>query len=139
MMNLKKAPIHAHHIGSHFTSALFPVSSVLLTMFAVTGDSSMESAAFYCLIFGLLAIPLTYISGAYDWKTRFSGRRTRLFDHKLVFGLIFLIISIGLVAVRMMWPMIMFEPGVAKWLYLFFLYAATGTAVYLGHLGSKFI
>lgn len=138
-MNLKKAPIHVHHIGSHFTSALFPVASVLLTLVVITGDSSMESAAFYCLIFGLLAIPVTYFSGAYDWKTRFSGRRTRIFDHKLAFGVIFLVISTTLVVVRMMWPMIMFEAGAAKWLYLGSLYAATGVAAYLGHLGSKFI
>lgn len=139
MMKLNKAPIHAHHIGSHFTSAMFPAASLLLTIFAITGDSSLESAAFYCQIFGLAAIPLTYVSGAYDWKTRFSGRRTRIFDHKLVFGIIFMVIATGLVIVRIAWPMIMFEPGTAKWVYLFFLYAATGTAVYLGHLGSKFI
>jgi hypothetical protein len=138
-MNLKKATVHAHHIGSHFTSALFPVSSFLLTLFVITGDSSRENAAFYCLIFGLLAMPLTYISGAYDWKTRFSGRRTRIFDHKLAFGVVFIVIAMGLVAVRIAWPLIMFEPGVAKWLYLVFLYTATATAVYLGYLGSKFI
>jgi uncharacterized membrane protein len=138
-MNLKKAPIHVHHMGSHFTSALFPVSSVLLTLFVITGNSNMESAAFYCMVFGLLAIPVTYVSGAYDWKTRFSGRRTRIFDHKLVFGVIFMTIAMGLLVVRIVWPAIMFEAGVAKWLYLFFLYAATGTAAYLGRLGSKFI
>jgi hypothetical protein len=138
-MNLKKAPIHVHHIGSHFTSALFPVSSVLLTMFVITGNPSMESAAFYCLLFGLLAIPATYVSGAYDWKTRFSGRRTRIFDHKLAFGVIFMTIAMGLLVARIVWPTIMFEAGAAKWLYLVFLYTATGTAVYLGHLGSKFL
>lgn len=91
------------------------------------------------MLFGLLAIPVTFVSGAYDWKTRFSGRRTRIFDHKLVFGVIFMTLAMGLLVVRVVWPAVMYDAGAGKWLYLFSLYSATAIAAYLGHLGSKFI
>ncbi|MBI5815193.1 MAG: hypothetical protein HZB29_06240 [Nitrospinae bacterium] len=138
-MNLKKAPIHIHHIGSHFTSAMFPVASLLLTIYVINGDRFYEVSAFHCVIAGLLAAPVTYFSGAYDWKTRFSGRRTRIFDHKLIFGVIFMALALGIVSIRIAWPEIMVEGGVFRWVYLCALYSATAVAAYLGHLGSKFI
>ncbi|MBI4665377.1 MAG: hypothetical protein HY751_03080 [Nitrospinae bacterium] len=115
------------------------MASVLLTAFVLTGDRSFETAAFYCVVFGLLGIPPTYLSGVYDWKTRFKGRRTRIFDHKIGFGLFFLTISLAMVVARLIWPEIMLEETAGKWVYLVSLYAATAAATYLGHLGSKFL
>lgn len=138
-MNLKKAPIHIHHIASHFTSALFPVSTALLTMFVITGEPSFEAASFYCIAFGLPAIPAAFFSGAYDWRTRFSARHTRIFNHKLFFGALFIVVGLGLIVARIMWPQIMFDGGAYKWIYFGALCSATGMAAYLGHLGSKFI
>ena len=138
-MNLKKTPIHIHHIGSHFTSAMFPAASVLLTIFIFTGERSLERASFYCLLFGAAAAPFVYASGAYDWRTRFQARRTRIFDHKLFFGVIFVILSLIIIVSRVLWPDLMTENGSYKWVYLAMVYTATAVAGYLGHLGSKFI
>lgn len=138
-MNIKKAPIHIHHIGSHFTSAMFPAASLLLTIYLFTGARSMESGAFYCMIFGALAAPFVYGSGAYDWRKRFQGRHTPIFDHKLAFGAIFVVLSLTLVAIRALWPEIAMGEGYHKYMYVAFVYVATAIAGYLGHLGSKFI
>ncbi len=138
-MNLKKLPIHLHHIGSHFTNGLFPVASVLLAMFFVTGDQEMESAAFYCVVFGTLGIPVTYLSGGYDWKTRFQGRRTRVFTHKLIFGVLFFILAAIAIGLRLSDPAaIASGEGIAV-AYAVTVWAAAGCAGYLGHLGSMFI
>lgn len=139
MLSLKKLIIHIHHIATHFTNALFPVSAVLITLFLITGNSSFETACYYSMIFGLMAIPVAYGSGVYDWKTRFQGRRTRIFDHKVVFGIIFFIIAFISVVWRSLDGGIMHMPGWGRFLYIILIYSLTLTATYLGHLGGKFI
>lgn len=138
-MNLNKLPVHLHHIGSHFTNGLFPVSAVLLAMFIVTGDTEMETAAFYSVIFGTLGIPVTYFSGAYDWRTRFKGRSTRIFRHKLFFGVLFFISAAVAIGLRISDPATVVSGQGIFWLYASAVWVATGCATYLGHLGSKFI
>ncbi|MBI4827506.1 MAG: hypothetical protein HY804_01630 [Nitrospinae bacterium] len=137
-MNLKKAPIHVHHITSHFTSAMFPAASLMLTMHALGASERFEAAAYYCIVFATFAAPMVYASGAYDWRTRFQARHTTIFDHKLVVGVALVLFSAGLVAIRTLWPeSVAAGNGFAA--YLLAVYLATAMAVYLGHLGSKFI
>jgi len=118
---------------------MFPAASVLLTLFFITGGARFELAAFYCIVFGTLAGPLTYGSGVFDWKTRFQGRRTRIFDHKIFFGVMFLTLSLVLIVARIVWPEAILASGTLKWIYISLVYAATGCSIYLGYLGGKFI
>lgn len=138
-MNIKKLPVHLHHIGSHFTNALVPVAALLLTVALTGGDPRFEFAAFACMVIGTLAVPVTYLSGAYDWRTRFQGRTTRIFTHKLIFGALFMTFCLAALAIRFTNPDLLETGGMAAAAYAGLVYAATGCAVYLGHLGSKFI
>ena len=137
-MKRKKVPVRLHHLGSPFTCAMFPAASALLTIFVFTEDRSYEYAAFYCLLFATIAAPVVYFSGVYDWNTRFLARHTTTFDHKLFFGALFVILSIGLISTRILFPDILLERGLSKWIYILAVYAATVVVTYLGHLGSKF-
>ncbi len=138
-MKLDKSLVHLHHISSHFTSAMYPAASILLTIFIVTGARRFEQAAFYCIVFGVLAGPFVYASGVIDWKNRFKARHTRIFDHKLVTGVILLLLSVVIITSRIVFPDIAIAGTTAGWGYLALVYAATAAAAYLGHLGSKFI
>lgn len=139
MLPLKKLIVHIHHIATHFTNALFPVASVFITLFLITDNPSFETACFYSMVFGLMAIPPTYTSGFYDWKTRFQGRRTFIFNHKIVFGILFFILACIMVIWRFSDAEIMYSPGLNKWLYVSLVYSLTGIAGWLGYLGGKFI
>lgn len=139
MLPLKKLIVHIHHIATHFTNALFPVSAVLITLHIITDKSSFETACYYSMIFGLLSIPAAYGSGIYDWRTRFQGRRTFIFDHKIVFGIIFFILASIAVIWRSIDGDIMYSVGFNKWLYAALVYSLTGISTYLGYLGGKFI
>jgi uncharacterized membrane protein len=138
-MNIKKLPVHLHHIGSHFTNALFPVAAALLTLYLAGYDRSFEQAAFYCVAFGTLAAPLTYLAGVYDWKTRFSGRVTAIFSHKLIVGVSFTVLSITAVAIRILSPEGVAEMTTGGIIYIALVYLCTIAVTYLGHLGSKFV
>ncbi|MBI3813055.1 MAG: hypothetical protein HY279_01120 [Nitrospinae bacterium] len=139
MLPLKKQVVHIHHIATHFTNALFPVAAALITLYLITDNPSFETACFYSMVFGLMAIPPTYGSGFYDWRTRFQGRRTFIFNHKIVFGIIFFILAFICVAWRFIDGGIMYSPGLNKWLYVSLVYSLTALATYLGYLGGKFI
>lgn len=138
-MTRKKILVHLHHIATHFTNGLFPTAALMITIFLLTGNSMYEATAFNCIIVGFLGIPLAYGTGVADWKKRFQGRRTRIFDHKIAFGFIFL--ALGAVTVFLRWSFgeEIDSEGAMKWVYVSFIYILTGLATYLGHLGSKFI
>jgi hypothetical protein len=118
---------------------MFPAAAILLTLFFMTGQASFESATFYCIVFGTLASPPVYGSGIYDWKVRFKGRITSIFSRKIFFGMTLLGISLLLIVVRVILPEIAYEGSSLRWIYLGAVYAVTAMAVYLGHLGSKFL
>ncbi len=138
-MKTAKIVIHTHHISTHFTNGLFPVSSILLTLFLITPKESFESASFYCAIFGTLGIFPTYFSGIYDWKTRFKGRKTKIFNRKTRFGLLLLLLGITFVFWRLADSQIMYSVSMGKIVFVAINYALSGLAGYLGYLGGKFI
>lgn len=139
MLPLKKLIVHIHHIATHFTNSLFPVAAALITLHLITGNPSFETACYYSMIFGLAAIPAAYGSGFYDWRTRFQGRRTFIFNSKIIFGILFFIFTFLAVLWRSFDEGIMYSTGFNKWLYAAIVYSLTGIATYLGYLGGKFI
>lgn len=135
----KKILIHLHHISTHFTNGLFPVASVMLTLYLYTGNAVYESTAFHCMVIGLLGIPVAYLTGITDWKKRFQGRRTKTFDHKIAFGIVFLLLALFAVFIRFSYEETKIA-GETLWVaYIASNYILTGIVTYLGHLGSKFI
>lgn len=138
-MTRKKITIHLHHISSHLTNGLFPASSLMITLFLLTGNTLYESTAFHCVIIGLLAAPAVFGSGAMDWKKRFNGRRTRIFNHKIIFGLLLLFLGILTVLIRISFAGSWEDFGVLGWVYIALIYLLTAITAYLGHLGGKFI
>lgn len=138
-MTRKKILVHTHHISTHFTNGLFPAAALMITLFLYTGDPLFESTAFHCIAIGFLGIPFAYLSGVMDWKKRFQGRRTRTFDHKIAFGLLFLILGAVTFFIRWSYGEEINAAGAVKLVYVALIYILTGLATYLGHLGSKFI
>ena len=138
-MTKNKVVVHIHHIGSHFTNGLMPVAALLLTLHFVLGERSYEVAAFYCIILAMVAAPAVFFSGFYDWRTRFEGRSTYIFNHKRLFGVFFMLLSIVLVGWRIMRPEVAVTASGLRYVYIAMVYIDTGFAVYLGYLGGKFI
>ena len=134
-----KLVVHTHHIGSHFTNGLMPVAALLITLYFITGDRNFESASFYCIVLAMMAIPPVFFSGLIDWLTRFQGRSTRIFNHKRVFGVLFMLVSILLVVWHITRPEVAAPASGTRYVYLAMIYVDTGFATYLGYLGGKFI
>jgi hypothetical protein len=90
-------------------------------------------------IVGTLAIPFTLGSGIFDWKTKYKGRSTRIFNHKRFFGTLFLILSIVLVGWRFIDPSLPTPANPLNGLYFALIFINSGFVTYLGYLGGKFI
>ncbi len=134
-----KLYVHTHHIGSHFTNGLMPVGALLLTIYFLTGEGAFEKASFYCIVIAMLGAPPVFFSGLLDWLTRFQGRSTQIFNHKRIFGVLFMLVSIVLVAWRIIDPAVAAPDSGGRFVYLALAYANTGFVTYLGYLGGKFI
>lgn len=135
----KKLFVHTHHIGSHFTNGLMPVASLLLTVYFLFGGRGFETAAFYCVFVSMIAAPIVFFSGFLDWRTRFEGRSTLIFNHKRLFGVLFMLTSIVLVIWRIANPEVALPASGLRHVYLAMVYIDTGFVTYLGYLGGKFI
>jgi len=118
---------------------MFPAASLLLTIYAYTGESRFDFAAFCCLVFAVVASPFLYFSGFWDWNKRFHARKTRIFNNKIILGAVLTVLAFGLVLWKIFFPHLLEFGGAGIWLYIITVYSATCIVVYLGHLGSRFI
>jgi uncharacterized membrane protein len=139
MAMFTKPAVRVHHISSHFTNGLWPAGVVLFFSYLLTGKSAYESAAYYCFILSTLGSPFVLFSGVIDWKLRFKGRTTRIFTHKRVFGFIFMLLSILMVAWRFFDPSAPTAESGYRIIYTVLLLLNCGFVIYLGYLGGKFL
>ncbi|MGH9819645.1 MAG: DUF2231 domain-containing protein [Pyrinomonadaceae bacterium] len=124
---------HVHPVLVHFTTALLPVSLVSDGVGRFTDRYSLTPAAWWMLLYGAIATPLTALAG-WMWATEIGGAAgSTLAIHKwlglcLVFGFISLATWRGSVFFGGK------KPG-----NFYFLFAAIVTAalMYQGYLGGK--
>jgi len=138
-MTRKKIAIHLHHMSSHITNGLFPAAAVMMTLYLFTGNSRYEATSFHCIFLGLFGMPIVYGSGLIDWRKRFKGRRTRIFDHKIFFGFLFCVFAVLAVSLRFSLGESIRANATFFPIYIALIYLLTILVAYLGHLGSKFI
>ena len=137
---IDKQAIRFHHIFSHFSNGLLPVSFFFLLLFLFTGESDYEMTSFYMALIGLCASPFTYITGIVDWKIRFKSASTPLFQKKIKAGLALLSIGVIIVGWRFLFGAdSVYSSAVSTGIYLCGNAVMTLFVLYLGYLGGKFI
>jgi uncharacterized membrane protein len=122
--------LHAHPVSAHVPNGVLPVAVVFLGLGLVFGRPSLREAAFYNLVFVMVAMPLVLISGYLDWKTKLKKARTPLILGKMACGAVVLVVGVGVIVWR-----IFDGEACAKWSFFFahlVMLAAAGTAGYLG-------
>ena len=133
------AKYHAHPISVHIPNGVLPVSVFFLFLGLLFGSTGLEAAAFYNLIFVVLAMPLVFLTGYIDWRTQYKGALTSLFKTKMICAAI----VFGLGFVLMMWRLI--DPNVAtpesgaRWIFFFFQLIMLAAAIVAGYMGGKLV
>lgn len=130
---------HLHPIMVHTPNGIVPMAVVFFLITALLGFSLFELAAFYSLVFVLLAMPLVLLTGYIMWQERYRGAMTSVFKTKIAASAV----AVGLLLILTIWrtvePTVVLAHSGGRWLYLLLagvLVAAVGLA---GHLGGTLV
>lgn len=130
---------HLHPIMVHTPNGILPMALGFLLITVAFGLPPFEIAAFYSMVFVLLAMPLVLFTGYEIWQRRYRGALTSLLKIKIGAALATVILLIVLVIWRVVQPEIMTTASTGRWVFLglfVLLVGAVGTA---GHIGGKLV
>ena len=131
--------LHLHPITVHFPNGILPAVVVFLGIFFYFNIESLETAAYYNLIFVLLMLPMVLLTGFIEWQKRYKGIKTAIFITKIICSLIVL----GAVNILVIWrfldPEVMAEGSPYRFIYLGIAAGMLAAAGIAGHLGGKLV
>lgn len=130
---------HLHPISVHIPNGVLPLSVFFMFISVFLRLENFGLAAFYNMIFVVLAMPVVLFSGYIDWKKRFGGNLTKLFITKMICGSIVTILSLITVAWRIFDPNILSAASFGRWFFLFIHLVMLGAAGVAGYCGGKLV
>lgn len=126
---------HLHPISVHIPNGVVPVSFIFVFLSVISGRTpSLENAAFFNLIFVLLAMPAVAFTGYTDWKIKYSGAMTGVFKTKIICAAV---LSSSLF-IAVFWRAVDSTAG-SSWLYLALNIIILASAGIAGFMGGKLV
>jgi len=130
---------HLHPISVHTPNGIVPAAVLFLVLALALNLASFETAAFYNMVFVLLAMPVVLLSGLIEWQFHYRGARTSVFLTKIACGTVVLVSSAILVAWRFLDPGVAGPGSSARWLFLLLHLVALAAVGLAGNLGGKLV
>lgn len=131
--------LHLHPITVHFPNGILPAVVVFLGLSVYFKIVTLETAAYYNLIFVLLMLPMVLLTGFIEWQKRYKGIKTAIFITKILCSLIVLGAVNILVFWRLLDPAVMAEGSPSRFIYLGIAAGMLGAVALAGHLGGKLV
>lgn len=136
---LKSLTDHVHPIVVHLPNGALPAGILFLYLALLTGSRDLERAAFFILVLVLVSTPVAGVTGYFDWKGRYGGRKVPIFHRKIGLAAGLFALELAGVVLRGGWPGL-FGPGAALWwVYLVLVTATLPLLVLLGHWGGNLV
>ncbi len=130
---------HLHPIAVHTPNGVIPVAVIFLLLALYLNNNSFELAAYYNLIFVLVAMPMVLFSGFIEWQNHYGGARTPVFLIKIGCGL-FTFVSLTIIVVwRFTNPEVASSASPERWIYFLMHIVTLGAVGVAGHLGGKLV
>jgi len=130
---------HVHPISVHIPNGVAPVAVILVALAVFFQLDRLGSAAFYNMVFVVLAMPLVLFSGYIDWQKRFQGNLTGLFVVKIICGLVVLSTSTILVVWRIIDPEVAAATSSDRWTFFLVHLILLCAAAVAGYCGGKLV
>ena len=130
---------HVHPISVHIPNGVAPAAVIFVALAIFFQLENLALAAFYNMVFVVLAMPLVLFSGYIDWQKKFNGKLTGIFGVKIACGFVVLLTSTILVVWRSVDPNIAAATSANRWMFLgvhLVLLSAAGIA---GFCGGKLV
>lgn len=131
--------LHLHPITTHFPNGILPAVVVFLGLSVYFNIVSLETAAYYNLIFVLLMLPMVLLTGFIEWQKRYKGIKTAIFIIKIICSLTVLALVNVLVFWRLLDPGVMAEGSPTRLIYLGIAAGMLAVVGLAGHLGGKLV
>lgn len=128
---------HPHPITVHFPIALMLSQALFALIFLITAKGPFETAGYYVMTLGLLATPVTILTGLVSWGFGYAGAFTSIFRGKMIFSGVLFALSITCFIWRTLNPQVLIQLQGSGWLYLVLILALAPVVLILGYLGSK--
>jgi len=130
---------HLHPIMVHTPNGILPMALVFLLITVVFGLPLFDIAAFYSLVFVLLAMPLVLFTGYEIWQRRYRGALTSLLKIKIGAALATVVLLVVLIVWRVVQPEIMTTASTGRWVFLGLSVLLVGAVGVAGHIGGKLV
>jgi rubredoxin/uncharacterized membrane protein len=131
--------LHLHPISVHFPNGILPAVVVFLGISVYFNIVSLETAAYYNLIFVLVMLPAVLLTGYIEWQKRYKGLKTAIFIIKILCALVVLATTNVLVFWRLIDPGVAAHDSPSRFIYLGIAAAMIGAVALAGHLGGKLV
>ncbi|NTW74996.1 MAG: hypothetical protein HGB29_09050 [Chlorobiaceae bacterium] len=132
-----KRTFFLHAIAAHFSNGLIPVTVLYLLIAFFSGDPFFEHTVLHLLVIVLLALPVSFLSGIADWKTKYNGAKAPVFTKKIRLGILLAVLAVGTISIRIFDQEVMTESGILHWAYILMSLGMLPVVVLLGHYGGK--
>jgi len=130
---------HIHPVTVHIPNGVLPVSVVFIVLAAILNFNGLSQAAFYNLIFVVIAMPLVIFSGYLEWQHKYGGNLTSFFITKMICAAIVSLTAPALVAWLVIDPQAITASSPNKWLFLLVGLVMLAAAATAGYLGGKLV
>jgi uncharacterized membrane protein len=131
--------LHLHPISVHFPNGILPAVVAFLAISMFLNIPSLETAAYYNLIFVLIMLPVVLVTGFIEWQKRYKGIKSMIFITKILCSLVVLATTNIPVFWRLIDPAVLAQGSPSRYIYLGIavgMLAAVGIA---SHLGGKLV
>lgn len=130
---------HVHPVTVHIPNGVLPVSVVFIVLAAILNFSGLSQAAFYNLIFVVIAMPLVIFSGYLEWQKKYGGSLTSLFITKMICAAVVSLTAPALVVWLVIDPQAATGSSPNKWLFLLVGLVMLAAAATAGYFGGKLV
>lgn len=130
---------HLHPIAVHTPNGIVPMAFLFLLLAALFGYPGLEAAAFFSLVFVLIAMPAVIYTGYTVWQLRYRGAMTSVFKMKIGASAVSVVLLFILVIWRAARPDVVAEPSGGRWLFVLLALVLLGAVGLAGHLGGKLV
>jgi phosphatidylserine synthase len=126
-----------HAVAAHFSNGLIPVAVLYLLLALPSSDVFFEHTVVHLLVIVLMAIPISFLSGIREWKTKYKGAKAPVFTKKIRLSVVLFALCVTAVSIRISVPGVMNGSGILFWTYTASLFVMLPVVVLLGHYGGK--
>jgi len=128
---------HPHPISVHFPIALSISAAFLAILSLWINNHALEKAAFYNMIFAVVATPASIFTGFLSWYYNYGGIWTHIYRMKTYLSIILLILFAVALIVHFAFPASGENGGFRYWCYTISILFMAPTVLGLGYYGGK--